>query len=77
LLVLVCSQVVLPNHPPPAATIIVDRAGRKIKDVLVGVPLAEGEERHPELAEEKEVEWVLVDEGKVAVLGLGEYVLPI
>jgi hypothetical protein len=56
LLVLVCSQVVLPNHPPPAATIIVDRASRKIKDVLVGVPLAEGEERHPESAEEKEVE---------------------
>ncbi|KAJ9128291.1 hypothetical protein QFC24_000584 [Naganishia onofrii] len=70
LLVLVCSQVVLPNHPPQAASIIVDRASGKIKDVLVGELLAEGEEMHPALAEDKEVEWVLVDEGKVVVPGL-------
>jgi hypothetical protein len=72
LLVLVCSQVVLPNHPPQAATIIVDRASGKIKDVLVGELLAEGEEMHPALAEDKEVEWVLVDEGNVVVPGLVE-----
>jgi hypothetical protein len=64
---------VLKGHAPQPATLIVDRASGKIRNVLEG-QLSKQEEgsSHPALEGATEVEWVVVPEGKVLMPGLVE-----
>jgi hypothetical protein len=73
LLVIVSPQTVLKSRAPQAATVIVDKASGKIKDILEGQLLKQGEDAgHPALEGAKEVEWVVLPEGKVLMPGLVE-----
>lgn len=73
LLVIVSPQTVLQSRAPQAATVIVDRASGKIKDILEGQLLKQGEDAgHSALEGAKEVEWLVLPEGKVLMPGLVE-----
>lgn len=73
LLVVVSPQTVLKDRAPQPATIIVDRASGKIKNVLEGQLLKQEEgSSHSALQGETNVEWVVVPEGKVLMPGLVE-----
>ncbi|KAJ9098073.1 hypothetical protein QFC20_006021 [Naganishia adeliensis] len=71
LLVLVSPQTVLKGRAPQAATVIVDKASGKIKNVLEGELLKQEEgSSHSALQGAKDVEWIVVPEGKVLMPGL-------
>lgn len=73
LLVLVSPQTVLKGRAPQAATVIVDKASGKIKNVLEGELLKQEEgSSHSALQGAKDVEWIVVPEGKVLMPGLVE-----
>lgn len=73
LLVIVSPQTVLKSRAPQRATIIVDRRSGKIEQVLEGQLLKQDEDAgHPALQGAKEVEWIVLPEGKVLMPGLVE-----
>lgn len=73
LLVIVSPQTVLKSGAPQPATIIVDRASGKIKDILEGKLLKQSEDAgHPAMVGAKEVEWIVLPESKVLMPGLVE-----
>ena len=73
LLVIVSSQTVLKSRAPQPATVVVDRASGKIKDILEGQLLNQAKDGgHAALEASKEVEWLVLPPSKVLMPGLVE-----